>query len=99
MASGMSRSSSRRDGGNIPEHTTHCVALLGLMSCGPNMYRRSAVARILRGAKPGELPVEQPIKFELAVNAKTAVSLGITVPHHCLLTWHPIHLPAFASAW
>lgn len=57
----------------------------GLLSYGPNfpdMYRRSAgyIARILRGANPGELPVEQPVKFELAVNAKTATLLDITVP-------------------
>ena len=57
----------------------------GLMSYGPNfpdMYRRSAgyVAKILRGARAGELPVEQPIKFELAVNAKTAASLDISLP-------------------
>jgi putative ABC transport system substrate-binding protein len=57
----------------------------GLLAYGPSfpdMYRRSAgyVARILRGAKASELPIEQPVRFELVVNIKTAKSLGITVP-------------------
>jgi putative ABC transport system substrate-binding protein len=44
------------------------------------MYRRSAgyVAKILKGTKPTELPVQQPIRFELAVNLKTAKTLGVT---------------------
>jgi putative tryptophan/tyrosine transport system substrate-binding protein len=61
----------------------------GLMSYGSSLtdkYRRAAdnVDRILKGAKPAELPIEQAMRFDFVVNVKTAQPLGLTIPPHVL---------------
>ena len=62
----------------------------GLMSYGANVadnFRRAAdyVDRILRGAKPGDLPIQEPVKFDFVVNLKTASELGLSIPRTILL--------------
>jgi putative ABC transport system substrate-binding protein len=62
----------------------------GLLSYGPSfpdLFRRAAelVDKILRGTKPADIPVEQPTKFDLVINLKTANALGLTIPHNLLV--------------
>jgi putative ABC transport system substrate-binding protein len=71
-------------------NTRSFVQASGLMSYGPNvsdLFGRTAelVDKILRGTKPGDIPVEQPSRFELVINLTTAKALGLTIPESFLL--------------
>ncbi|MDP2656861.1 MAG: ABC transporter substrate binding protein, partial [Candidatus Deferrimicrobium sp.] len=71
-------------------HDVFYVERAGLASYSANLYelgRQTArlVDKILKGARPGDVPVEQPTKFELSINLKAAKALGVTIPHSLLL--------------
>jgi putative ABC transport system substrate-binding protein len=73
---------------SFDRETTAAGGLVSLTTDRPEIYRRAAgaVARILRGANPADLPVEQPTTFELVINLKSAQMLGLTIPPSLLLS-------------
>ena len=76
-------------GAELEARNRSCAEVGGLLSYGPNLadgYRRTAVYvdKLLKGAKPADLPVEQPTTLELVVNLRTAKTLGLTIPYAVL---------------
>ncbi len=72
---------------SVPTHWVDQGALMAYSVHMPGLYTRAAefVDRILKGAKPADLPIEQPSRFELVVNLKTAKTIGLSVPRNLLV--------------